>query len=236
MKKLARRALWTIAIAGSLGAVVWAQTPGPSADAFGPPPQNGETFGPDQDFSAPGPHGGAFGGMGGGGMGMGGFGYRRGALPHPVSQAAAQESHAIHQAMGKLKSAKTDAEKTAATNEISKLLEKSFQRDLDEREKHVAEVEARVKKLREQIEKRKKAKDDIVSLRLKTIVNESEGLGFPDDGPGPRGFLTAPGFDARREALPEPVRPLPAMAPPEVPAQIERPKDPPGTPGSEPQS
>ena len=34
-------------------------------------------------------------------------------------------------------------------------------------------------RLREQIERRKKAKDEIVGLRLKTIVNETEGLGFP---------------------------------------------------------
>jgi hypothetical protein len=78
-----------------------------------------------------------------------------------------------------LKSAKADGEKTAATKEVSELLEKSFQRDLERREKQIVEVEARVKKLRDQIEKRKKAKDEIISLRLKTIVNEADGLGFP---------------------------------------------------------
>jgi hypothetical protein len=90
-----------------------------------------------------------------------------------------QEFEAFHRAVEKLKSAKSDADKTSATNELSKLLDKSFQRDLERREHEIAQVEARVKKLRDQIEKRKKAKDDILNLRLKTIVNEADGLGFP---------------------------------------------------------
>jgi hypothetical protein len=61
---------------------------------------------------------------------------------------------------------------------LLQLLEQSFGRDLEHREQEVAEIESRVKKLREQIERRKKAKDEIVGLRLKTIVNEIEGLGF----------------------------------------------------------
>ena len=59
---------------------------------------------------------------------------------------------------------------------------------MQRREKQISDVEARVKKLRDQIEKRKKAKDDIVSLRLKTIVNEADGLGFPDRVDAEPGF------------------------------------------------
>ena len=115
--------------------------------------------------------------MGRGGAGLGRVGGDF--FAHPVGPEEMAEFSELHKAVEKLKSAKNDAEKTSATSEISKLLEKSFQHDLERREQRVSDIEARVKKLRDQIEKRKKAKDDIVSLRLKTIVNEADGLGFP---------------------------------------------------------
>jgi len=119
------------------------------------------------------------GGVGGSWGEHGHHGILRRAFPHPKSREEMQEFEAFHQAVENLKSAKSDADKTNATNEISKLLETSFQRDFERRELEIAHVEARVKKLRDQIEKRKKAKDDILNLRLKTIVNEADGLGFP---------------------------------------------------------
>jgi seryl-tRNA synthetase len=96
-----------------------------------------------------------------------------------MSEEEMQEFEALGQAVEKLKSAKNDADKTSATNQISQVLEKWFKRDLQRRENQISEIETRVKKLRDQIEKRKKAKDEIINLRLKTIVNEADGLGFP---------------------------------------------------------
>jgi hypothetical protein len=119
----------------------------------------------------------------------------------------------LQEAVDKLKSAKNDAEKTTATKKISQLLEKSFQHDMERRETQISEIEARVKKLREQIEKRKKAKDEIISLHLKTIVNEADGLGFPggfehesDVGPQGRSFrwLEPESMPAQSFALPAP--------------------------------
>jgi hypothetical protein len=92
--------------------------------------------------------------------------------------ASIEEMRAFQEAVEKLRSAKEGKEKDTAKNELLQLLEQSFARDLEHREQEVAEIESRVKKLREQIERRKKAKDEIVGLRLKTIVNETEGLGF----------------------------------------------------------
>jgi hypothetical protein len=134
------------------------------------------------------PSGFSFGGEGGGEWGVSGAGHpflmnrhaRHGRFGGPLmSEEEIQEHQALEQAVGSLKSAKSDAEKTNATNEISKILEKWFKRDLERREKQIAEIEARVKKLQEQIAKRKKAKDEIINLQVKTIVNEAEGLGFP---------------------------------------------------------
>jgi hypothetical protein len=108
----------------------------------------------------------------------------------PAEEIQRAEMHAFHEAIEKLRSAKDDAEREPAKKELTQLLDQSFSRDLERREHEVSEIESRVKKLREQIEKRKKAKEEIIGLRLKTIVNEVEGLGFP----GPLGFERPPGF------------------------------------------
>jgi|HubBroStandDraft_6_1064221.scaffolds.fasta_scaffold35127_3 hypothetical protein len=109
----------------------------------------------------------------------GGKGFLRVMRDKGMRREAIEEAQAFQGAIYKLRSAKEGAEKEAAKKELLQCLEKSFTRDLDHREREVAEIESRVKKLREQIERRKKAKDEIVGLRLKTIVNETEGLGFP---------------------------------------------------------
>jgi hypothetical protein len=130
----------------------------PDAPGWAPPPSNyGVDVGPQSPFGRPTGGGGAF------GRGM----WRE--IP---------EMQAFQAAVEKLRSAKEGTEKEAAKKELLQRLEQSFTRDLEHREQEVAEIESRVKKLREQLERRKKAKDEIVGLRLKTIVNESEGLGF----------------------------------------------------------
>jgi hypothetical protein len=213
MNQLTRRALLVIVlVSGSFLTVTWAQTPeakepkkepAPAAEASDAQPVPAEAAFEPPAATLP-PSFGVDGGMGPGGSWSGSWGEHgrhgiaRRAFPHPPSREEMQEFEAFHRAVAKLKSAKSDADKTSATNQLSKILAESFQRDLERREHEVAQVEARVKKLREQIEKRKKAKDDILSLRLKTIVNEADGLGFPGGfgpesesfGPRPRVFHT----------------------------------------------
>ncbi len=121
----------------------------------------------------------------------------------PSPRQKSKSSEALRQAIGKLKSAKNDTEKAALTKQISQLLDKSFERDMQRREKQISDVEARVKKLRDQIEKRKKAKDDIISLRLKTIVNEADGLGFPEGVDAEAGFSWQPDpFNGHMRVMP----------------------------------
>lgn len=79
----------------------------------------------------------------------------------------------------KLRAADNDQAKAPVIAQLKKILETAFDFDLKRREKEVSEIEGRVRKLRDQIEKRKKAKEDIITLRLKTIANEADGLGFP---------------------------------------------------------
>ena len=99
----------------------------------------------------------------------------------PVSEQEALEAQRLQQAMHLLKTGTDEAAKKKVTDVIQEQLAKQFERDLSQREKELATVEERVKSLRQQLDKRKAAKDDIISLRLKTIVNNAEGLGFPGE-------------------------------------------------------
>lgn len=97
--------------------------------------------------------------------------------PIPAEELAAAKK--IQEAIKSLKdSSEPEAQKTA-TDTIQQQLSEQFDLDLKQREKELADVEAKVKSLREQLDKRKAAREDIISLRLKTITNDAAGLGFP---------------------------------------------------------
>ncbi len=118
-----------------------------------------------------------------------------------------------------LHSSKDEETRKKAADTIREQLNAQFDRDLKRREKELADIEARLKTLREQVEKRKAARDRIVGLKLDTIINEAEGLGFPGEsvrpvGPDPFGVgdrrpgfleparvdhLAAPGFFPTRD-------------------------------------
>ncbi|MGE3314201.1 MAG: hypothetical protein AB7O26_03720 [Planctomycetaceae bacterium] len=107
------------------------------------------------------------------------------------------------------KEAGSEAESQKAREELRKGLDELFQRDMERREKVVAEAEARVKKLREQIERRKTARSEIVELRVKTILNDADGLefGIPFDpsAAGNHGFGVGGGTGRRILAVPPPL-------------------------------
>jgi hypothetical protein len=135
-----------------------------------------------------------------------------------ISSEEVGELQSMRKAVDSLKSAKTDEDKAKVSKELTQLLAKAFDRDLERREKEVTEIEGRVKKLRDQIERRKKAKEDIVSLWIKTIANEAEGLGFPGQIDAelppmpPHALIRTPDRDVFFKAIPAPV-----SAPPDVP-------------------
>lgn len=97
----------------------------------------------------------------------------------PIPPEEVEQNKAFYEALQTLKSATDTDEKKKATEIISEQLVKQFDKDLEQREKELASVEERLKSLREQLEKRKVSKDEIVKLRLMTIINNAEGLGFP---------------------------------------------------------
>ncbi|MFO0425646.1 MAG: hypothetical protein ACK526_03690 [Planctomyces sp.] len=97
--------------------------------------------------------------------------------PIPAEELAAAKK--LQEGIALLKSAKDDESRKSATAIIQEQLNSQFDRDVEQREKELVEVEQRVKTLREQLDKRKSLRDDIIGLRLKTIQNDAEGLGFP---------------------------------------------------------
>lgn len=99
----------------------------------------------------------------------------------PIPAEEIEEATKFKDAIQALKDAKELPEKENAAQTIKELLERQFQRDVKRREDELAPVEQRVKVLRQQLDKRKDAMNDIISLRLKTILTNAEGLGFPDE-------------------------------------------------------
>ncbi len=100
-----------------------------------------------------------------------------------MEQVSAEELAKAKKLQDAIQSLKTSTDEVArkkATEFIQQQLASQFEDDLKQREKELAEVEQRVTKLREQLDKRKVAQKAIIDLRLQTIVNDADGLGFPD--------------------------------------------------------
>ncbi len=97
--------------------------------------------------------------------------------PIPAEEIAAAKK--LQDAITRLNSSEDDDAREKAKDLIQEQLKIQFEHDLKKREAELAEVEKRVKTLREQFDKRKAAQDDIIKLRLQTLVNEASGLGFP---------------------------------------------------------
>jgi len=100
----------------------------------------------------------------------------------PIPPEELEAMQKLQVAMQQLKTGKDDATRKAATETIQQQLTTQFEADLKQREKELAEVEQRVKSLREQLDKRKAAQSDIINLRLQTLINDANGLGFPETG------------------------------------------------------
>ena len=98
--------------------------------------------------------------------------------PIPPEELEAMEK--LQTAIKQLSTGKDDEARKAAADTIQQQLTTQFEADLKQRETELQEVEQRVKSLREQLDKRKAAQADIINLRLQTLVNNANGLGFPD--------------------------------------------------------
>lgn len=91
----------------------------------------------------------------------------------------------IRKAAEAVRDAKDSQDKEAAQKKLIDALNKCYDEDMVQREKELKQIEERLGKLRELLERRRAKKQDIIDLQLKVALNEAEGLGFYDgDRPG----------------------------------------------------
>lgn len=73
----------------------------------------------------------------------------------------------------------SETDRSSAKDELTAVLAKQFDEDLTARENRIAQLEDQLKSLREQITKRRDAKNRLIDLRIELLINEADGLGFP---------------------------------------------------------
>ena len=111
----------------------------------------------------------------------------------PMGPSGPQFQQRLAEETQKLLQATTPEEKQQATEALGRLLGEYFDSDMQRRQADLDKVRERVARLEELLSKRQAAKQEIIDLQLKTMVNESEGLGFfSTPAPGQPGM---PGID-----------------------------------------
>ncbi|MGI9518968.1 MAG: PspA/IM30 family protein [Pirellulaceae bacterium] len=80
-----------------------------------------------------------------------------------------------------------DDAKEAAEDKLRGILDEQYDEALSAYEEYLEELARKIEELKDQVDKRRDAKSDMVDLRLKMIVSQAEGLGWPDRSP--RGFF-----------------------------------------------
>jgi hypothetical protein len=68
--------------------------------------------------------------------------------------------------------------KAELTKQLEAAVAESFDEDMKVREGELSKLEERLNKLRAQLDRRRKAKGEIIQLEVKVLVNEAAGLGF----------------------------------------------------------
>jgi hypothetical protein len=94
----------------------------------------------------------------------------------------AELATAYRQAYQAYQAAADDAAKSKASTELKANLEKQYDLFVEGQKKQIEDLEARLAKLREQLDKRRAAKERVVELKLQMVLSQAEGLGFPDSG------------------------------------------------------
>jgi hypothetical protein len=85
---------------------------------------------------------------------------------------------AIRKAAEAVRDAKGDEAKSAAQKKLAEVLSKSYDEDMVAREHELKQIEERLAKLRDLLERRRAKKQEIIDLQTKVALNEAEGLGF----------------------------------------------------------
>jgi hypothetical protein len=78
----------------------------------------------------------------------------------------------------KLGAAKSETDRSQIKTELSELLEKQFSFRQKRHQEEIAALEAKVKKLKDLVEKRQENRREIIAKRLDQILSNAEGLGW----------------------------------------------------------
>lgn len=86
----------------------------------------------------------------------------------------------LTQALDRYKDAESDADREDAAEEIRDELGKQYDQFLADNEKQIEELQARIERLRDQLDRRREAKSKMVDLEFERVINASEGLIWPE--------------------------------------------------------
>ena len=84
----------------------------------------------------------------------------------------------IREVAARVHDAKDDAARQAATIELTSLLDKYFEEDMQSRAKELEDIQKRLANLQAQLDHRRAKKQEIIDLQTKVALNEADGLGF----------------------------------------------------------
>jgi hypothetical protein len=108
-----------------------------------------------------------------------GFDFGGGAVAESSADDPRRKGEIVLQAAtSKLKEAKSEEERQAAGKLLRSALERYFAADLEMREREIKGIQERVTSLDKLIERRRQARDQVISLQLEVLQNEADGLGF----------------------------------------------------------
>ena len=99
-------------------------------------------------------------------------------VPTPVGRAERSYPPSTQQFVEQLRNAKSDRQKKSVEKNLRKHLEGEFEKRMESRQHQLEHFRERLEKLQNELTRREKAKDEIIDLRLKTLINEAAGLGF----------------------------------------------------------
>lgn len=163
-------------------------------------------------------------------------------LGNPMEPIGPMQGNRLQRALSDLQKADTREDKSVAKDSIKDELERQYDAFLERDQRKVDQLFDRLKKLEEQLEKRREAKDRLVELKLEMLVSQAEGLGWPTDqawnsGPGyfpmqspmsPE-FPAGPGFIPNDPSRLNPMNPLAPSTFPEpgsLPNELEPEREP----------
>ena len=113
--------------------------------------------------------------------------------------AANKRAKEIKDSANAMRTAKTDDERKKAEQKLRGLLDKEYDERIAGYEKYLNEMEAKLKEMRNRLQRRRSAKSDMIDLRIKVLAAEADDLGWPAKNRRFPGLL--PGSDSGRRSL-----------------------------------